>query len=236
MLERFIELRTMQLEATGLSLVLAQYDGSRFQPALFEQAGIAYPASLQHSVVKRQAEFLAGRLAAARALRHYGLEQQQIAIGRQREPLWPAGYVGSISHTQGFAAAIVRPETEFVGLGLDLEARLSAASQQAMLSVVVNSLEQQRLSQATDLLTQADLLTLVFSAKESFFKAAYPQVQDYFDFDALEFLRLDHPTQTLYFRCATPLSQSLVLGSEIAATYQWLNQDLVLTSVCLACG
>lgn len=233
MTEQFIELHTLQLESGGLNLVLAHYDSKRFQPDLFKAAAIDYPASLQNSVVKRQAEFLAGRIAAAHALRPYGLEQQPIGIGRQRQPIWPEGYVGSISHSQGMAVALIQPETEFIGVGLDLEARLSTESQQAMLSVVLNQVELQRLKRDAGSLSQAELLTLVFSAKESFFKAAYRQVQDYFDFDAIELVRLDQARKELHFRCVSQLSQNFVADTPVVAAYQWLNQTMVLTSVLL---
>ncbi len=240
---QFIQLQTAQLapfKLTGLAdapvqlrFVLARFEVQHFEPALFAECGIAYPYSMQTSVSKRQAEFLAGRLCAAQALQAYGLQAHSVPIGPRREPLWPIGYVGSISHAKGYAAAIVQTQEQFVGVGLDLEARLSADSQQAMLDVVLNQRERQRILSYAKALDRADLLTLLFSAKESFFKAAYPQVQDYFDFDVLEFISLDMPSQLLEFVCVTELSAGLRAGQKIQARYQYLSTEMLLSAVLL---
>ena len=56
---------------------------------------------------KRQTEFLAGRWCARQALRVCVPESGdiEIAIGHNREPLWPAMVVGAITHADGFASA-----------------------------------------------------------------------------------------------------------------------------------
>ena len=52
------------------------------------------------AVPKRVAQFTAGRVCARRALAQLGnTEPVPILMGEDRAPQWPAGYVGSISHT-----------------------------------------------------------------------------------------------------------------------------------------
>ena len=55
----------------------------------------------------RQWEFTAGRLCAVQAIRGLGGSETEIPVGERGEPIWPKGFVGSITHTQGYAAAAV---------------------------------------------------------------------------------------------------------------------------------
>jgi len=70
----------------------------------------------------RRSEFLAGRACAHAVLAAIGREEG-LAVGRgaTREPLWPPGVVGSISHAGGLAGAVAADSAEAWGLGLDLE-------------------------------------------------------------------------------------------------------------------
>ena len=99
----------------GLPYYLAAFRTDHFSAELFSQYAIDYPAHIQASVTKRQVEFFAGRLCARMILDAYGLERHVVATGKQREPLWPEGFVGSITHSGGYAAAIVCLSREMLG-------------------------------------------------------------------------------------------------------------------------
>src|SRR4051812_6216576 len=55
---------------------------------------------------KRIDDFPRGRACAPRALRELGVEDFSLLGGPQREPIWPAAIIGSITHTHGMAAAV----------------------------------------------------------------------------------------------------------------------------------
>ncbi|MGZ3698130.1 MAG: hypothetical protein ACXWP5_08345, partial [Bdellovibrionota bacterium] len=85
------------------------------------------PPELARAAPKRRAEFVAGRLCAAEALRAAGAAAgagAAIGIGSTRAPLWPAGFVGAITHTEGFVSAAVAPSASVGGVGLDTERRM----------------------------------------------------------------------------------------------------------------
>jgi 4'-phosphopantetheinyl transferase EntD len=50
-----------------------------------------------------------------------GYPEVPIGRGPGREPLWPAEVVGSITHCDGYRAAMVAPVGVFAGVGLDAE-------------------------------------------------------------------------------------------------------------------
>ena len=69
---------------------------------------------------KRRRQFASGRHAARTALgRLHGGERPVLRAGRR--PLWPEGFVGSISHSDALAAAAVAEGHALRGIGIDLE-------------------------------------------------------------------------------------------------------------------
>ena len=70
---------------------------------------------------KRSAEFSLGRYCAHRALSKFELESVPILrIAETREPCWPESVRGSITHSEGFAAAAVGFEKDMSGIGIDM--------------------------------------------------------------------------------------------------------------------
>jgi len=124
-------------------------------------------AAVRSAVAKRQQEFRAGRACARAALRKLGLPTQPLPVGPDRAPVWPEGVVGSITHTQGFCAAVAAWRHEIAGLGVDAEQR--AAVQPSLLRHI--GAEEERAWMArTPPPAHGDWPTLLFSAKESLYK------------------------------------------------------------------
>lgn len=86
-------------------------------PSLYpvEQEAIA------KAVPKRKREFALGRMCARDALGQLGVAPVAIAVGNGRAPQWPDGYVGSITHCEGFIGAVAAARDDFLGVGLDVE-------------------------------------------------------------------------------------------------------------------
>ena len=70
---------------------------------------------------KRRREFVTARRCAREALASLGQAPGPIGVGPSREPQWPAGLVGSITHTRGFRAAAVAPQSVVASIGIDAE-------------------------------------------------------------------------------------------------------------------
>ena len=91
--------------ATGLVRVGCHYAPERLCDDSFAQADIPLPPSLSTAVAKRRSEYLAGRWCAREALAMLGMEGIP-ALGPDRAPQWPAGSLGSITHSQGIAEVL----------------------------------------------------------------------------------------------------------------------------------
>lgn len=199
----------------GVHLVTCEFDATRFRPALYAELGIAMPESIVRSVPKRQAEFLAGRYAAALALQYFVPVRDQavqVGIGDKRNPQWPSGVVGSISHVDSVAVCAVSRTADRDYLGIDVEYVMSAQVCREVAAMVATQQERERLS--ADGLSEREALTLIFSAKESLFKALYPSVRDYFGFEVAEATELRLAERTLILRLTDRFAEKYRLPRE----------------------
>jgi len=119
----------------------------------------------------RRREFAAGRACARRALRELGAPDGPVLRGLRRAPRFPDGVVGSITHTAGFCAAAVASGASFAGVGLDAE-RDEALSERAVARICAP--EEVAALRALPGCSPERWGAVVFSAKESLYKAYFP--------------------------------------------------------------
>lgn len=124
---------------------------------------------IQNAVKKRQDEFAAGRYCAKMALGSLGLDANSIEIlnGAEGRPIWPEGFIGSISHARGCYGAVAGKKNQFASLGLDVEEAHRMREklwEAAMTAEEISFLNKINGDQATV------YATTIFSAKEAFFK------------------------------------------------------------------
>ncbi|MDF0605133.1 4'-phosphopantetheinyl transferase superfamily protein [Neisseriaceae bacterium TC5R-5] len=221
-------------EGNPLLIQLIHFDIGRFSLTAFAEAGIDCPPNILSSVKKRQAEFFYGRLAAKWALREFDLQDSQISIGQGREPCWPAGMIGSISHSSDLAGAIVARRGQYIGIGIDIEHTVTAEMKEALLKLAINQDELALLQAAPGCLPLNTRITLLFSAKESLFKAAYGSVQRFFDFDAAQLVHLDITKHYLILRLNEHLNDMLPFNRHCRISFSLLEEGTVLTAFALS--
>lgn len=123
-------------------------------------------ASVHRAVPSRVAEFRAGRVCARQALRRLGAPPMAIPAGADGAPMWPPGYVGSITHCQGLVAACAARASDVLAIGIDAEP--VGGLEDDVAAIVLTPFERAATARSAD----PDLWTLLqFSAKESVFKA-----------------------------------------------------------------
>lgn len=121
---------------------------------------------------QRRAQFAQGRACAHRGLRRLGSEFVPILSDANGAPIWPSGFVGSISHKRRYCVVIVGRSREFLGVGLDLDRDDRLKEESEALSRVCCS-DSER-SQVESLLRRArSPATWFLSAKEAFYKLHY---------------------------------------------------------------
>lgn len=171
---------------------------------------------------RRAAEFRLGRRAAHLALDAIGYRPQPILRGPQREPIWPSGVTGSITHGGGNAIAVVGLRSESGGIGLDLEARDRYFPALATEIAVEDELIALGRMQER---AREDATIEIFSAKESIYKAFYPRIGRFFGFDAA---RIESGDDRLVGCFTQQLDPSYPPNRPIEIGRVWVG-DLVLT-------
>lgn len=198
----------------GAVLVSCAFDPAKLAADDFQRAGITPSASLQRSVAKRQAEYLAGRVCARAALQRLDGRDYVPGTHEDRSPIWPTGIHGSITHGKGWAAAVVAADGSCRGLGLDQEALLDDDRAERLLGEILTPAEVERLN-----CKQMGLVvTLTFSLKESLFKALYPLTRQRFYFEHAEVLAWSADGQA-HLRLLTDLSTEWRHGAELQAQF-----------------
>lgn len=137
-------------------------------------AGLLLPLEarrLGKAVPKRVREFAAGRSCARRALAEFGIVDFPVETADDRQPIWPRGMVGSITHTAGFCAAVVADRTCAASLGIDSEV-VGDVKMEIWASVCLSVEIDWVLSLPAA--EQSAAVALIFSAKEAFYKCQYP--------------------------------------------------------------
>lgn len=120
----------------------------------------------------RRREILTARRCAREALLALGHAPAMILRGPRREPLWPAGITGSITHCAGFRAAAVARVAEVASVGLDAEPH--APLPPRVLGAVTTAPDRDLLARLAVTHPETCWDRLLFSAKESIYKAWYP--------------------------------------------------------------
>lgn len=135
-------------------------------------------SAVARAIESRRREFSIGRACARSALSKLGFPPCAIPSGPDREPLWPSGIVGSITHCPGFCAAAVALQEDYVTLGIDAE--VDEELPPGVLELVSVNEERKWLTNAPRRLNWGRLL---FSAKESIFKAWFPLTREWLGFE-----------------------------------------------------
>ena len=134
---------------------------------------------LTKAAPKRIHEFAAGRACARTALSDLGYVSVALLMGPDRAPLWPGGATGSITHTDSFCAAVVAPTRQIRALGLDAE---PAQSVKPDLWRRICTPQELAMLQAQDDQSARAAATLIFSAKEAFYKCQYTLTREWLGF------------------------------------------------------
>jgi len=199
----------------GLTLHHITFDPTTFTDA--DLLWLPHHAQLSHAGRKRKADHLAGRIAAAHALPDHAVP----GIGPSGEPLWPDGISGSITHSGTRAMAVVTQHPALIGI--DCETILPENEALEIKDGIIDAQEEAVLSRSGYPFALA--MTLVFSAKESLFKALFPKVKSYMGFDSARITMLDK--ETLMLALTRPLTG---FDEGTAFTLHWLHDgDGVIT-------
>ncbi len=156
-------------------VVIAVGDPAEESPPLWP----AEEALITRAVPKRRREFAMGRHCARQALAALGVLAFPLVHAESREPIWPPGIVGSLSHTAGLVAVAVAKQSAYASLGIDVEPEegLSAEIEEK----IATAEERAWLDQFPDG-ERGVMARVIFSAKECFYKCQHSVSQTFMGF------------------------------------------------------
>nr|WP_230417009.1 4'-phosphopantetheinyl transferase superfamily protein [Micromonospora tarapacensis] len=150
----------------------------------------------ERAVQSRRRDFTAGRVCARRAMATLGLPPAAVPAAADRSPVWPAGVVGTITHTRDYCAAAVARSSEIRAVGMDAERHKELSPGVRRLICLPEEDEW-----CARLPPGISWSAVIFSAKETVYKVWHPIVGHWLDFrDAL--VRVDPDAGTFTARIA----------------------------------
>lgn len=214
-------------ELLGPGVIGVESFGDRAGTTLFPEE----EAVVGRAVDKRRREFATVRSCARDALVALGHPRAPIIPGERGAPRWPEGTVGSMTHCSGYRAAAVAHTAEYAAIGIDAEP--DEPLPKGVLESIALPEEQVRLKKIATDHPAAAWDRLLFSAKESVYKAWFPLARKWLDFEEADIV-IDPVQQTFSARL-------LVDGPEVDGRSltgfegRWVTErGIVATGIALA--
>ncbi|MFT5725005.1 MAG: enterobactin synthetase component D [Bacteroidia bacterium] len=214
----------------NLMLSYCEFSDSNYNTQLHRNYCVEFPPKLLSAVIKRQAEFFAGRFLAQQSLKTILDSDISVNVGMNadRSPCWPVGTIGSITHCNGRALCLVSKTSLYRHIGVDIEEYINHETMLEVMDFVVSDSELKILKDSTLDLCQA--ITLAFSAKESIYKALYPTSMQTVDFSAAKILSIDMTSQTMTICLTVDWCKQLIKGMKYQCYFS-LNTNFLVTMV-----
>jgi 4'-phosphopantetheinyl transferase EntD len=190
---------------------------------------LEHPQKIIQAHPKRQHEYLCGRILAQAVLKHHLDLDQPLTSMHEHLPIWPTHVLGSISHSQNKLIVALSNNANYLGIDIEHWVTSKFAQESAHLILTPSELELWKVK-AFECIDFAQFVSLIFSVKESLYKAVYPIAKQYIDFLEASVVDIDFENQKL----------RLAFAPEIRNRHQFLEhyqggweveQDYIMTWV-----
>ncbi len=210
-----IDIKT--INCTGAYECRVEYHKRFYSDDLFSCFSVQLPIALADSSLDRKAEFLAGRIAAKEVLECLGVLGCQVNIGALRQPIWPEGVTGSITHARSIAVCIAG-KLKYVGkIGVDVEPWIDERVTEEIKNEIISKQEISNLSSLHWPFNYK--LTLCFSIKESLFKALSAILVGSYHFYDLEVIAISPLNKNIKVRLLKEISSHYMKGYVFDCNY-----------------
>lgn len=172
-------------------------------------------------------EFALGRIAARRALEEIGGSNEFALLRTSSGAVdWPEGFVGSISHTEGWAVAAVASKKKFSSLGIDLQS-VKKDVRPELAKKICSTSETEWVEEEE---AEARLL-MIFSAKEAIYKALNPLCGEWIGFADVE-CKWDEKRNVFEARLCKDLGECFSQGDKFEVDCR-CEEGFVLSSIAI---
>lgn len=210
--------------AESLSLAWCRFDRQQWHAALPAQWQLPLPSALQQAASKRKIEYLASRWLVRQQLAQLGITDFVLHNAPDRSPCWPAGIRASLSHSHDCVVMAATREALYVGI--DVEQVMAEETAQDTAELLMNAQERALLEGQP--LPFAQAATLLFSLKESLYKALWPRLHQPMAFHQAALIDLDLPQQRARLQLCQDFSAEFTRSTVLDARF-WLQPARVVT-------
>ena len=210
----------------SLYLLEAIFDSDLYTDDLFFEYNIIRNDYITKYTLSRKSEFLAGRILANFAISKLNENVIKTPIGYDGNgvPVWPNNVTGSISHTHNKVICAVANLEKYKSIGIDCERIFSDATAVKIIDFICEPSEVYTILEKNIPLNIAT--TMLFSSKESIYKAFYPLKKQYLEFKSARLLFLDE--HKMLFNLKIDQETDLIIICQYS-----INFDNVITLVTL---
>lgn len=180
------------IQDPSIKICLLSYNERNYDDSHFPLFSVPFPSWLLPAEKRRRSEYLAGRIAAQSLLKENNISNN-LAHCKDRIPIWPEGWVGSISHTEQHAISVIAPEKSALYIGIDIE-KLKPRLFKDVEHLFTTKDERKFLEKCD--LDYDFALFVTFSAKESLYKAIYHKAKKPLDFESMIIKSIDINSQS----------------------------------------
>lgn len=218
-------IRTLKISGFTGDILLCRFDIEAWSDNFFELADINLPVYIKNSVIKRRAHYLTGRILVKILLNQIGITDFNLINGSGNEPLWPENIIGSLSHTENYAICAIDHLNNYTGIGVDIQKCISIETANKIWPLIMSTVEKELL--ITNVIEFPVLLTIVFSAKESLYKALYSQVKSFNYFNLLTITKLDFKNKKFVLELKCDLKNNYNYGDRFEGDFQYLENNII---------
>jgi len=185
------------------------------------------PKLIAQAHPKRQHEYLYGRILAQAVLKHhFGLDQPLTSL-HEHLPIWPTHVLGSISHSQNKLIVALSDKASYLGIDIEHWVTSKFAQESAHLILTPSELELWKIK-AYEFFDFSQFVSLIFSVKESLYKAVYPLAKQYIDFLEAFVVDIDFENQKLILAFAPEIRNRYQLLEQYQGGWK-VEQDYIMT-------
>ena len=181
----------LQEFSPNLKIFEVNYGGNLVQAKDFTIYQILPPTKIKAMSQKRLAEYFMARLCVKYALNQFNYHHPLILDKSVNgKIILPSGFTGSISHAESLAIACISRIEQYAYIGIDVEKIVNYELYNQLSDYVLSRSEMALISDANNSSPET-LFTLIFSAKETLFKAISSIIDESFDFHSTKVINFD---------------------------------------------
>jgi 4'-phosphopantetheinyl transferase EntD len=176
---------------------------------------------------KRRLEFFSGRWCAAQCLQERNSPSLNVKVSSDRAPIWPNAYIGSISHSNLTAVSLVGSILDYSAIGIDLQQKSEYSVAEDLKAIIFHSNELEKFWDNKRHTFSTENFDIIFSAKETLFKALYPKYRHFFDHHCAEVIYINKIKGELKIQLTAGLGNIWKQGQSFMINYQYINGELL---------